>query len=191
MPIVEAQPKRDTLSKGTRPLFRICFDRAADMLDTLNSSEAFAALDWKLQQDLLTHFSGERRKKRDLEHQITLARESIPLANWEKFIELGSNATFIQTHKEDFTDQIDVTNKPEQQQYWSDFLDSLNMLKSERVHDLAWNIDELFLHENSNDSVIRFSICTEKSRSLPGSCAHHEHFELQSLPACWMSACAV
>ncbi|KPI39980.1 uncharacterized protein AB675_11448 [Cyphellophora attinorum] len=184
MPIVEAEPKPDARLKGARSLFHICLDRTADMLDKPDSLDIFSTLDWKLQQDLLTHFSNDRRKRQDIERQQSVAKGSVPPIDWEKQIEFDPNKNFIHTHKEDFVTQDgrdfldwvhddDAASTSLLVRYWSDFLRSVNLLKSTgvRTKDSIYHENEVLLTENSHDSVIRYSVCHEY---FEDGCTHDE-----------------
>ncbi|KPI35438.1 uncharacterized protein AB675_11692 [Cyphellophora attinorum] len=178
MPIVEAAPERDELPKGVRSLRQICLDRAADaMLDTPGAYGMVTALPWSLQQDLWTLFMDDRREKQELKSLVN----KLPLADREKLHDIDKNAQFIRDHPESFSVEF-FPGFDVERNYWTNFLGAINGIQrrtteqhlSERRH-LSEGVYEIYLVENSRDSLLRFSIC------MSHDCSHQQHFALHEL----------
>ncbi|KPI39211.1 uncharacterized protein AB675_5260 [Cyphellophora attinorum] len=148
------------------------------MLEEPAPFEMVAALPWKLQQDLLTQVSADRREKLDSEKR----RGPVPLIDQEQRDNRDANAEFIEKHAEHFVKwghpDLDTADA-----FWQNFLGWADSLQSsanegaDGVYD-----DPVLLVKNSDDSLIRFSICPRfVNEPSDYDCGHFEHFSLSDL----------
>jgi hypothetical protein len=155
MPVVDAEPERGP--QGPSSLRKICLDRAIDaMLNEPGPHHTFNTLPWNMQQEILSKLVEDRRERLRMEEQVY----NVPLIDREKHNNVDENSRFIKNHPEDFK-QNDFLGLDEINLFWSNFLRAADRLQSEAAAE-AEECNEYGIHliENTNDSLVRFSICT-------------------------------
>jgi hypothetical protein len=182
MSIVEAEPKRDECSRGARSLYQASLDHSADTLGSEPCPrDLFEKLPPTIQRDLLEALLDDRRKRQDLERRLTKLETTTPLMDREVDLGIDKNAQFIQEHPQSFIVEY-LPDPANEKSFWRSFLGAMDTLQHSAEGQKLRNSAMVWLTENSEDSLIRFSICpTFEYGEEHSSCPHREHFLPESL----------